>query len=1380
MSHWTSDDTEQQALREDHHQAEPRAKINPWNQTGSKQGTRGSQESPPHGEADAVSSAQGVRTAHTAHSAERGPRSPRSVDYAQLYCDSPGESLIPKLSTPVAQHSKPEAAAKESLAKESRDSAVKDSAAKDSATVDAAESAPQQAPDHTSKHGGGGGGGGGGSGNGGGDDGNGGSGGSGDGGGTGEGADGGGGSAGGGHGGGGGSSGGGGHGGGGSSGGSGGGGAPPKPAAAPAPAPLAAAETAKQAIEQFHSATPTQMAHSLATLGAQVGSAVSKENAAVEKAIPEITVSLEEPSGDKTASAPLAVAAAQSSLATAPRAAEKSAPVAKTIPGKAHKPAMPALTEGADGKVSASQVQQGIQGISTRDGAISVTPNPKPTIKTSGANDPKQAEQSQQQAQKEVESTYSAALAAIAQGPGPEKIQPVGLKEQHKITLQPKTEAYETVALEGHKKYIALGLPADVQASFDELYGAKMTASLASAKAKMDATHNERDQKRDAEIQGVQKEVAQQNQQAAQKQSEEVQKGRSLIAKEREQTESKYKAERDKFLSESQKKSEGAQRQIQGKIDQNQQQIDQAFQKAESDAKQQVAEGEQKADAAKKRSEQESKNQSFWDRAIGFIKDAISALTDLISDIFDAVRKAVAKVLDAAKELACKLIDAASAFIQEAISVLGEVLKGLVNTLLGDVFPGLAKWLNDKIDNAVTQTKAAVQKIATELKDKVYALIDAFKAKIDGILSFFQSAVTTVLSIVKAVASGDWKEVVKLALEAALKLAGIDPSEFYATVGNAETVLSAILDRPGAFIGNLISAAVQGFQQFGKNFGTHLQNGFVTWLTGVSGEAGIPSPIELSPKGIFALITGVLDLNWSSLKGMLMESLRKKGPAGEQAAKKITQAEALAAQVEAIWEKVQEIASGGWAGLAQYAAEYVGSLADSVIEGVKDFLMQRVVMAAIGKLATMWNPVGAIVQALITAWNMYQWFKENVQRIMGVVRAVFGAVGQIVQGNLSGAASGVEAALGRLVAPAIDLLASILGLGGIGAQVRQVIEKVRTKLHEVLQKVSDKLVNMFWGLAEKVLGKLRGDKPDSTTQKDDPHEKPKADPAAAPAHSHHDPSAPATAPKPQGHDPASAQPQAGDEHKPDHGPLGAHLSFQAGDESHELWFEGDAKDPVLMVASADPGPVPQKLQKWKEKLKKLKAPQEEKDRIRELIRTAGHLRGAAIAAAKKPNNSEVTIEKQQAVKNTLIELFNFFYKSPKLNQIGNFAHTLKEQEQQDSGEWDDVNTSMKDSNGEPIKVAKNYDSDGNPEYGSTIKKARPDAVSYEREEIYEYKPDNEETYRHQILRYINAYNAKTGKDPKRIIIERYNPVTFETVSHKTYTPQQYRDNRIDI
>jgi len=1129
MSHWTSEEGEQLALREDQQQPAQHGKTSPWSQAGSQRRSDAPKESPQHSEPGGADS--GARRANRSSSAAHGSAGAKSVDYAQLYGDGPGESLLPKLSMPKAVPSKPEAAAKESIPQQAKDAAPKDSkdaAPKDS--KDAAEPAKQEAPDHTPKHGGGGNGGGG---NGGGS-GEGGGGGAGEGAGSGEGSGGGGGGAGGGgggagggggghggggggHGGGGGSGGGGGHGGGGSA------GAPPKPAAAPVPLP--AAETAKQAIDQFHSATPTQMAHSFASLGTQVGSAVHKENAAVGKAIPEITVSLEEQAGDHKESAPLAVAAAQSTLETAPKAAEKSAPPTKTLPGKAHKPAMPVLTEGAEGKVSASQVQQGIQGISTRDGEIATTPHPKPTIKQDGANDPKQAEQRQKQAATEVESKYSAALAAIAHGPGPEKVQPVGLKEQHKIALSAKAEAYETVALEGHKKYIALGLPTDVQASFDEQYGAKMSASLTAAKAKMDATHNERDQKRDAEIQSVQKEVAQQNQQAQQKQNEEVQKGRSLIAKQREQTESKYQAARDKFLSESQKKSDSAQRDIKAKLDQNQQQIDQSFQKADSDAKQQVAEGEQKAAAAKKKSEEESKNQSFWDRAVSFIKDAISALTDMISDIFDAVRKAVAKVLDAAKELACKLIDAACAFVQEAISLLGEVLKGLVNTLLGDVFPGLAAWLNEQIDQAVTHAKAAVQKIADTLKEKVCALIDAFKAKIDGILSFFQSAVTTVLSIVKAVASGDWKEVVKLALEAALKLAGIDPSEFYATVGNVETVLSAILDRPGAFIGNLISAAVQGFQQFGKNFGTHLQNGFVTWLTGVSGEAGIPSPIELSAKGIFGLITEVLDLNWTSLKGMLMESLRKKGPVGEQAAKKITQAEALAAQVEAIWEKVQEIASGGWAGLAQYAAEYVGSLADSVIEGVKDFLVQKVVMAAIGKLATMWNPVGAIVQALITAWNMYQWFKENVQRIMGVVRAVFGAVGQIVQGNLSGAASGVESALGKLVAPAIDLLASILGLGGIGAQVRQVIEKVRTKLHEVLQKVSDKLVNMFWGVAEKVLSKLRGDKPGTTPQPSDHHEKPKTDPAAS-AHSQHDPSAPATTPKP--HDPQSPQVKPGD------------------------------------------------------------------------------------------------------------------------------------------------------------------------------------------------------------------------------------------------------------
>src|SRR5207253_10428519 len=114
--------------------------------------------------------------------------------------------------------------------------------------------------------------------------------------------------------------------------------------------------------------------------------------------------------------------------------------------------------------------------------------------------------------------------------------------------------------------------------------------------------------------------------------------------------------------------------------------------------------------------------------------------------------------------------------------------------------------------------------------------------------------------------------------------------------------------------------------------------------------------------------------------------------------------------------------------------------------GIKNFIMEKVVVAAVTKLATMWNPVGAIVQAIITAWNLYQWLRDNIQRIMGVVRSVFESINAIATGNIGPAANKVEQTLGNLVPVAIDLLASIFGISGIGGKVRDIITKVRDKV----------------------------------------------------------------------------------------------------------------------------------------------------------------------------------------------------------------------------------------------------------------------------------------------------------------------------------------------
>src|SRR5207248_644576 len=136
--------------------------------------------------------------------------------------------------------------------------------------------------------------------------------------------------------------------------------------------------------------------------------------------------------------------------------------------------------------------------------------------------------------------------------------------------------------------------------------------------------------------------------------------------------------------------------------------------------------------------------------------------------------------------------------------------------------------------------------------------------------------------------------------------------------------------------------------------------------------------IELSAKGIFTLVAQVLGLSIENLKNIVKEALKKKGASGQRvvaAAERVEalvdQAEDIVEKIEAVMAKVQEVLNGGWGALWDMIKEYLDGLYDSVIGGIKDYLMQKIVVAAVTKLATMWNPVGAIVQAVITAWNIY-------------------------------------------------------------------------------------------------------------------------------------------------------------------------------------------------------------------------------------------------------------------------------------------------------------------------------------------------------------------------------------------------------------------------
>ena len=89
--------------------------------------------------------------------------------------------------------------------------------------------------------------------------------------------------------------------------------------------------------------------------------------------------------------------------------------------------------------------------------------------------------------------------------------------------------------------------------------------------------------------------------------------------------------------------------------------------------------------------------------------------------------------------------------------------------------------------------------------------------------------------------------------------------------------LKSILKNPRPFVGNLVNAAKLGFNNFADNFGGHLKNGLIDWLTGALDGVYIPKALNLAEMGKFAL--SVLGITWAQIRGKIVKVL---GPSGEK------------------------------------------------------------------------------------------------------------------------------------------------------------------------------------------------------------------------------------------------------------------------------------------------------------------------------------------------------------------------------------------------------------------------------------------------------------------------------------------------------------------
>jgi hypothetical protein len=784
--------------------------------------------------------------------------------------------------------------------------------------------------------------------------------------------------------------------------------------------------------------------------GTEATTQFADEQARFDAALPEIPIVLE---GFETPAAGDGIGG-HATVSTESTDAGATPPAAETIATPEAPPviaadavveAIPASTDTAQMQADA---QQALDALPTTAPNVSTDPGPAPMTELAGQADPVCMLGDQQQALTDGIAALDPALTAIVTGPGPAQIQPIDLDETLAVPPADDAGAMPVLpAVEGMAKFKSWNLPADVQATFDGIAKPKMDANLAEAQAQMTAAESQRDADRALAVADAQEQVRLANVDADLQQQTRIAETRTRIANQQADTLLRQQAEVARIDQQAGERRTTTVTRINDRITADQATVETNFQDAQRRADDRRVQGEAEAAQKKQDAQDQAANQSWWDQLVGSIVDAIQSIADEINQVLDAIGEAVGQILEDVKNAACQIIDAACNFVCQELAAFGDWLKSEVTALIGTVFPELAAELNRLIDQVVVEATAAVTAIADDLKTAVTALCDGLKEAIDAAIATFKAAVDAAATFATALVTGDWSVVGKMFLDGILQLLGIDPAAFYALIGEAEDSIEKIIQDPGAFVGHLIDAVKLGFQQFGDNFLVHLQDGLIQWLVGTLGGAGIHMPASFDLAGIFDLVCQVLGLTWPRLRQKVVAVI------GEDNTERL----------EFVAQYIEAFLAGGFAGLWEQVQQDLSNLWDIVVGGIQDWLIQNVVQAAILRIATMWNPVGAILQLIQTAWTTYQWLRENAQRIFGLVEAVVHSVSSIVAGDISGAANLVESSLARLVPIAISLFADLLGLGGIADEIQRIIGDVQALIDQAIDALIERVKALFRG-----------------------------------------------------------------------------------------------------------------------------------------------------------------------------------------------------------------------------------------------------------------------------------------------------------------------------
>ncbi len=251
-------------------------------------------------------------------------------------------------------------------------------------------------------------------------------------------------------------------------------------------------------------------------------------------------------------------------------------------------------------------------------------------------------------------------------------------------------------------------------------------------------------------------------------------------------------------------------------------------------------------------------------------------------------------------------------------------------------------------------------------------------------------------------------------------------------LSSAGNLANLIADNPEDFLKNLIGGLKLGFNNFASNIRKHLQNALISWLTGTLGSIQMPPPNTPTVKGFFSIALQVLNITWESIRAKAVDVY------GEAMVQRMVKGVAIFRQVQGrpmeLWNHVHKLIQGQQNG---------------IIEEIKTAVVTTVIVELVKKFISFLSPAAGI-QALITIYNILQFFIEQCYQVMELVKAVIDAVHAIAAGKMDGIASSVEKALSRSLPVLIGTLAAALGIGSVATRIRSIINRMQQSIDRTI------------------------------------------------------------------------------------------------------------------------------------------------------------------------------------------------------------------------------------------------------------------------------------------------------------------------------------------